>query len=175
MKYREFTSVTGGTVSVPDRTRLVHLQFRRFAGCPVCNLHLQSIVRRHSEITDAGVREVVVFHSTAAELQEHTAGLPFAVIADPGKHLYQEFGVETGARALLNPRAWPAIIKAIGRTIASGEPLPSSRPRNGRLGLPADFLIAPDGTILATKRGEHVYDQWSVDELLQLAVANAQV
>lgn len=175
MKYREFTSVTGGTVSVPDRNRLVHLQFRRFAGCPVCNLHLQSIIRRHSEITAAGIREVVVFHSTAAELQEHTAGLPFAVIADPGKHLYQEFGVETGARALLNPRAWPAIVKAIGRTIASGEPLPSNRPRNGRLGLPADFLIAPDGSILAAKRGEHVYDQWSVDELLQLAVATADV
>ncbi|MBP2326755.1 hypothetical protein JOF56_007140 [Kibdelosporangium banguiense] len=175
MKYREFTSVTSGTVAVPDRTRLVHLQFRRFAGCPVCNLHLQSIVRRHREIVDAGIREVVVFHSTAAELQEHTAGLPFAVVADPDKHLYQEFGVETGPRALLNPRAWPAIIRAIGRTIASGEPLPSGRARNGRLGLPADFLIAPDGEILAQKRGEHAYDQWTVDELLRLAVATAKV
>ncbi|MET0236080.1 MAG: peroxiredoxin-like family protein [Kibdelosporangium sp.] len=171
MRSREFTSVTGGTVSVPDRTRLVHLQFRRFAGCPVCNLHLQSIVRRHDEITAAGIREVVIFHSSTDELREHTAGLPFAVIADPEKQLYREFGVETGLRAVLSPRAWPVIIRAIGRTIASRQPMPSARQSNGRLGLPADFLIAPDGTVLASRRGKHIYDQWSVDELLQLAVA----
>jgi hypothetical protein len=53
--------------------------------------------------------------------------------------------------------------------------MPSARPRHGRLGLPADFLIGPDGTILASKHGKHVYDQWSVDELLQLAVAAAEV
>jgi hypothetical protein len=37
------------------------------------------------------------------------------------------------------------------------------------LGLPADFLIAPDGRVLATSYGKHANDQWSVDELLDLA------
>ena len=63
--------VVGEPVALPDPDRLVHLQFRRFAGCPVCNLHLRTIVRRHAEITAAGVREVVVFHSSATELREH--------------------------------------------------------------------------------------------------------
>ncbi|MGW7379091.1 hypothetical protein [Streptomyces sp. NPDC054794] len=49
------------------------------------------------------------------------------------------------------------------------ERLPATRPHGGRLGLPADFLIAPDGCVLAAKYGEHAYDQWSVDELLGLA------
>jgi hypothetical protein len=39
---REFVGVTGEKIQVPDPQRLVHLQFRRFAGCPICNLHLAS-------------------------------------------------------------------------------------------------------------------------------------
>jgi hypothetical protein len=34
--------------------------------------------------------------------------------------------------------------------------------------LPADFLIAGDGRIIACKYGEHADDQWSVNELLSL-------
>jgi hypothetical protein len=34
------------------------------------------------------------------------------------------------------------------------------------VGLPADFLIARDGTVIAAKYGQHAYDQWSVDDLL---------
>jgi peroxiredoxin len=101
---RELSTVTGEHIRVPDPERLVHLQFRRFAGCPICNLHLRSVVQRHDEITAAGIREVVFFHSPADELREYTADLPFAVIADPDKRFYREFGVESSPRALLDPR-----------------------------------------------------------------------
>ena len=40
------------------------------------------------------------------------------------------------------------------------------KPTGGPFGLPADFLIAPDGRVAAVKYGEHAYDQWTVDELL---------
>jgi hypothetical protein len=169
---RRLQVVVGAPVALPDPDLLVHLQFRRFAGCPVCNLHLRSIVRRHDEITSAGVREVVVFHSSAAQLREHVADLPFAVVPDPQRRLYREFGVESSRRALLNPRVWPAILRAVARSswalLRGRERPPSLNPAGGRLGLPADFLIAPDGTVLASKYGEHAYDQWSVDELLHL-------
>ncbi|NUU22888.1 MAG: AhpC/TSA family protein [Streptomycetaceae bacterium] len=162
----------GAAVAVPDPERLIHLQFRRFAGCPVCNLHLQSIVRRHDEITAAGVTEVVVFHSSAEELRKHVEHLPFAVVADPDKLLYREFGVESAPRALLDPRAWWPILRAvavgIGRVIRGKDHLPAPKQPNGRLGLPADFLIAPGGLVVAAKFGTHAYDQWSVDELLEL-------
>ncbi|MGW2560995.1 peroxiredoxin-like family protein [Streptomyces sp. NPDC001514] len=170
---RALTAVSGPPVAVPDPGRLVHLQFRRFAGCPVCNLHLRSVVRRHGEIEAAGIREVVVFHSPAGELAEHTADLPFAVIADPGKRLYAEFGVESAPRSLLSPRAWGPILRAVARSaweVARGrERAPAPTQPGGRLGLPADFLIGRDARVLAAKYGEHVYDQWSVDELLALA------
>jgi peroxiredoxin len=153
----------------------VHLQFRRFAGCPICNLHLRSVVRRHDEIVAAGVREVVVFHSGADELGENAEGLPFAVIADPDKRLYAEFGVESSARSLLDPRVWPTIVRAVARStvriIRRQDRAPSLRPTGGRYGLPGDFLIGPDGRVLAAKYGAHADDQWSVDELLALVRA----
>jgi len=169
---RQLVAISGARVRVPDPDRLTHLQFRRFAGCPVCNLHLRSFVARHKEIDATGVREVVVFHSRAAELRAHTADLPFDVVADPEKALYREFGVESAPRALLHPKAWPAIVLAIARALPDvlrkRRPAPPAKPEGGRFGLPADFLIAPDGAVLASHFGRHVYDQWSVDELLCL-------
>ncbi|MEO6085243.1 MAG: peroxiredoxin-like family protein [Umezawaea sp.] len=168
---RELVAVTGERVRVPYPDALVHLQFRRFAGCPICNLHLRSIVRQHDEITAAGIREVVFFHSPAAELRDYD--LPFAVIADPGKRYYREFGVESSRRALLRPQVWGAILRGTALTLLGEYRPPTVRQEGGRLGLPADFLIAPDGRVLAAKHGTHANDQWSVEELLSHARAAA--
>ncbi|MGA5196177.1 peroxiredoxin-like family protein [Streptomyces exfoliatus] len=167
---RTLQPVLGPPLTLPDPERLTHVQFRRFAGCPVCNLHLRSVVLRHEEIERAGIREVVLFHSPAEELREHVSHLPFAVVADPDKLLYAEFGVEAHRRALLDPRAWPAIVRAVlrgvGELLRGRGRLPATTQPGGRIGLPADFLVTPGGRIAALKYGEHVYDQWSVDELL---------
>ncbi len=162
----ELETTSGELVRVPDPDRLVHLQFRRFAGCPFCNLHLQSVAKRHDDIAAAGIAELVVFHSSAASLLTYQeAELPFPVIPDPNKHLYRRFGVESSLLAVLHPRAWAAEIRGLR---AKRRKL-SLDLRGGPLGLPADFLIAPDGTVLACHYGSHAYDQWSVDELLALA------
>jgi hypothetical protein len=74
---------------------------------------------------------------------------------------------------LLNPRVWPTIARAVLRStwavVRRRERAPDLNPHGGRSGLPADFLVAPDGTVVAHKYGSHAYDQWSVDELLKLA------
>ena len=95
----QLVAISGESVPVPDPGQMVHLELRRFAGCPICNVHLQSIIRRHDEIVAAGIREVVVFHSSAQELRHHVVDLPFAVVADPDKVLYAEFGVRSSAPA----------------------------------------------------------------------------
>jgi hypothetical protein len=169
--HREVVTIHGDPVQIPEPHWHVHLQFRRYAGCPVCNLHLRSITRRHEEILAAGIREVVVFHSSADTMLEFQGELPFAAIADPQKKLYAEFGVEkmsprVALIAALTPRSWLAAGRALRR-------VPSLRGAAGKgeehLGLPADFLIGPGGRVLAAKYGEYVDDQWSVDELLDLA------
>jgi hypothetical protein len=168
-------SVTGAAIELPDPARLVHLQFHRFAGCPVCSLHLRSFARRHAELEAAGIREVVVFHSPPDELRGLVADLPFAVIGDPDRRLYRELGVESGRRALLDPRVWGTIVVAVLRSLVAvvrgRERLPSLTPHGGRFGLPADFLIDTRGRILACKHGEHADDQWSVDQVLAEAHA----
>jgi hypothetical protein len=133
----------------------------------------------HDEFAAASVREVVLFHSTADELRPHTNQLPFAIVADPAKRLYAEFGVSASPRALLDPRAWLPILRAVAFTVggmlAGTVRPPGPKPQGGRLGLPADFLIAPedpggagpiDGRVVACKYGVHVDDHWSVDDVL---------
>ena len=174
---RELLTIQSKVIQVPDEHRVIHLQFRRFAGCPVCDLHLYEIVRRHDRILAASIKEVVVFHTDRKELLRYADDLPFAVIADPDKQLYAEFGVESGRRALLDPRSWIPIARGVLRsmqTIFQGKHVPPVNPQGGRFGLPADFLIASDGLILASKYGSHAYDQWSVDELLALSRFHTQ-
>lgn len=170
---RELTSVSGEPIPVPDPGWLVHLQFRRFAGCPVCNLHLRSFASRYGELHAAGIREVVVFHSTAEELGPQVADLPFTAIADPRKRLYAEFGVGSARRALLDPRAWPAIVTGVARSlwlaIRRRGSAPALSPHGGRFGLPADFLIGSDGRLLAVKYGDYASDHWQVSEVISLA------
>ena len=169
----QFVAISGESVDVPDPGQLVHLELRRFAGCPICNVHLRSIVMRKDELEAAGIKEVVVFHSTDQELRKYQTELPFAVIADPEKKLYAEFGVERSPRAVLNPRAWPAMVRGVGHSIGAvikrKEKAPPVIHENGSLGLPGDFLIASDGHVIASKYGTHAFDQWTVDEVLQLA------
>ncbi len=163
----ELSDIHEKPVRIPDPERLLHLQFRRFAGCPICNLHMRSISRRHDEIVAAGLREVVVFHSSAEAMRQFQADLPFTAIADPGKELYREFGVESSPKALLNLRAWSAGARGMKHTPLRG----ATGLGEKHLGLPADFLIGSDGRVLAVKYGRHADDQWSVDEVLAAAGA----
>ena len=168
---RELVTIHRNPISIPEAGRLVHLQFRRYAGCPACNLHLRSIVRRHDEILAAGISEVVVFHSARETMLGFQGTLPFAAIADPDKKLYAEFGVgQMSPLSALDPRSWRAVYRALTRS-------PSLRGAmgvgEGHMGLPADFLIGPDGAILAVKYGAYVDDHWSVDDVLALGQRTA--
>ncbi len=154
-------AVSGAAVRVPGPA-LTHVQFLRFAGCPVCNLGLQEYIKRVAELSAAGVREVIFFHSEARFIEAYHAALPFEVIADPQRQFYRAFGVETSARALLNPLAWPAVLRGYALRGAGAQD-------STRLGLPADFLISPQRHILACHYGAHAADQWRVDDVLRLA------
>lgn len=159
------TTIHEEDLALPDAdAAFVHLQFRRFAGCPVCNYHLHNLGKRAAEIRDAGIREVVVFHASREEMLKHQAQLPFDCISDPGKELYKKFGVETSVFSLLHPAVlWAGLRGALmtGKFFNKHE--------NGIFGLPADFLIGPDGKVLAAHYGSNAYDNWDADRLLYLA------
>jgi peroxiredoxin len=157
-------TLNAGSIGVPSQ-KLVHLQFRRFAGCPICNLHLRSVAKRIDEVRAAGVTEVAVFHSRAETMRPFQGNLPFDVIADPERRLYTLYDVTSSARSILDPRAWPAYVRgAFARHRSS-----TFTGEGGHTGLPADFLVGTDGRLVAVHYGKHADDQWSVDEILALA------
>jgi len=159
---RTLESVTGGPIRLPDPNHLVHLQLRRFVDCPICNTHLAEVRRRADEIEAAGIKEVIVFHSSARSIRTYQKNLPFALVGDPKKALYKEFGVKASLRFLSRKALGAAL-----RGVAHGHF--GLRLAGGPIGLPGDFLIEPSGRIRAAKYGTHAYDQWSVDELIALA------
>jgi peroxiredoxin len=164
----ELETIRGKVIRIPDPKRKVHLQFRRYAGCPVCNLHMRSIAKRHDELLASDIREVAVFHSTRETMLEFQGQLPFDTVADPEKELYAKFGADRKMSPLsaLNPRSWIAAINALARA-----PTLKGVRGNGEnpMGLPSDFLIDTAGKVLAVNYGKRVDDHWSVDRVLSLA------
>ncbi|HET9959179.1 MAG TPA: redoxin domain-containing protein [Polyangiaceae bacterium] len=167
----QFSSLHGETVGVPNPNasiRLIHLQFRRFAGCPVCNLHLQSFARAHGRISNAGVLTVAFFHSRSEQMMPYQGQLPFPCVADAERRWYRYFGVERSAAAVAHPRVVGAALK--GLFTAPSNPFVGGWDQTG---LPADLLIDRSNVVVAARYGAHANDQWSVDELLELAGTKA--
>ncbi len=155
-------SVSGESIKLPDPNRLVHLQLRRFVDCPICNTHIAELRKRARDIEAAGIKEVIVFHSSPKSIRSYQKDVPFALVGDPKKALYRQLGVEASL-AFLSPKSLAAAM----RGVAHGHF--GLRLAGGPFGLPGEFLIAPTGQITAAKYGTHAYDQWSVDELIARA------
>ncbi len=157
------STLSHGRLSVPG-DELVHLQFRRFAGCPVCNLHLRAFAKRISVLEGVGVRTVAFFHSSAEAMLPYQADLPFPVVPDLERRWYRMFGVERSLGAVLHPdAAWAGLkgLVSVPSSAFAGE--------GGHDGLPADFLVDRTGVIRALRYGAHANDQWSVEDVAALA------
>lgn len=162
----KLSSVNQGEIDIPSPGTITHLQFRRFAGCPMCNLHLHEFKTRAPELSAANIQEVVVFHSTAEQLQEFQQDTPFAMIADPGKQLYRQFAVQESLWAAAHP---VALFTAIYAYIKGFRGTPNAD--ETVKGLPAEFLINEKGEMLAVHYGRHGSDHWSFDEVIRKAKA----
>jgi len=167
IEHQTLQSTQGTSVEIPDPKRLTHLQFRRFVGCPVCNLHMHEFFDRNNDLVDHGIQEVVVFQSSIQAVSKRLTDAPFPLIADSAKILYKAFGVETSVSAMLDPKMLPATIRGMWRY---GVKLPETF--NAAFNLPAEFLIDSSGNVLALKYGTNYDDQWDVDELIRLAETN---
>lgn len=157
------TTLSHGELHVPS-AELTHLQFRRYAGCPVCNLHLRSFAKGVAQLDAANVRTIAFFHSTRESMMPYQGDLPFPVVADPERHWYRLFGVERSPLGLLHPSVMWAGMKGLASV-----PSNALAGEGGLDGLPADFLIDTAGTIRGVSYGRHANDQWSLHEVLARA------
>jgi AhpC/TSA family len=157
------TTLAHGDLVLPTRG-LVHLQFRRFAGCPVCNLHLRQFAQGHVRLAQANILTVAFFHSPADLMRPYQGALPFPCIPDPGRRFYKYFGVERSSLAIVHPRVIGAALR--GLVSAPSNPFAGGSEQGG---LPADFMIDATGTIRELHYGTHADDQWSLEEVLAFA------
>ena len=154
-------AVDGATLNIPASDgQLVLLKFSRWAGCPICNLHIASIKQRLPELSAAGIRVVMVFHSPGQDVAELRGDLPFALIADPEKSLYRAFGVGSSIFFLAHPKAF----RALRSEAKLGNR--AQRIHGGIFGLPADLLLDSTGKVIASHYGTHADDNLEVDEVL---------
>ncbi len=160
------TDINGKIVKIPQANKIVHLQFRRFSGCPFCSVHIGQLKKRKAEIDNSGAVEIILFYSEDKYIKDNLSGMPFTLVGDPKRVWYNKFGVERSIKAVINPFAWPYGMK--GFVLKIGRIL-HMLPRKGEslVGLPAEFLIDSNGVLIEVKYGAHAYDQWTVDELLE--------
>jgi peroxiredoxin len=105
-------AVIGETINLPNPNCPVHLQFRRFVDCPICNTHIAEFRKRAREIESAGIKEVIVFHSSPKSIRSYQKDVPFLMVGDPKKVLYKQFGVETSL-GFARPKALGAAMRGI--------------------------------------------------------------
>jgi len=160
-------AVDGTVIAVPDRDYVLHLHFSRFADCPICNVHIGDLRRHTPEFRAAGIRPVAIFHSPADHVHKYRADMPFELIADPDREIYHRFRVGSSRRALLHPRA-------IRRLIAEARAGNRAQEAHGGIhGVPADFLIGPDGRLQLVHYGRHADDVVPVQRILETVASAA--
>lgn len=159
----ELPALAGGTWGLSDHDGWRHLQFHRYAGCPSCLLHVREFARRIDEVRDLGVTHVALFHSPIEDLRRTNRDpLPFPVLADPDREAFDAYGVPADWRGLL---AWRTVKDTLLGLVQGHWWRPSMAARSGWKGLPADVLVAADGTVAAIHHGGDFADTWTVDEL----------
>ena len=147
-------------------TRTV-LLFLRYWGCTLCQLDIHLLKEGYDKIRFAGGQVKVVLQSAPENIAASTSSpdsLPFEIICDPQKLLYQRFDIQP-AKSKLGLAGKQALSK-----LAAAEKLGLKHGlyEGDELQLPAAFIIDSDMQVLYTHYGKNAGDIPSVDQLAEL-------
>ncbi|MEN8133702.1 MAG: peroxiredoxin-like family protein [Pseudomonadota bacterium] len=149
-----------------DGASPVHLSFYRHAGCPPCNLRVHELMAAKKRFDQLGVRMVGVFESTIEHIRQDLAHgeVPFPILPDRDRQLYKQYAVNPSlggfiSSFLLRPAYSMKAIFRHGYIPKFAEATTM---------MPAEFLIAPDGTIKLAHYGKDLGDYVPLDTLYQL-------
>eukprot|EP00834_Sanchytrium_tribonematis_P008397 NODE_971_length_2831_cov_1.606515.p2 type:complete len:195 gc:universal NODE_971_length_2831_cov_1.606515:591-1175(+) len=147
----------------------VHLNLRRFSGCPLSNLNMRETARELSTIQSAGIREVIVLHSDPEVIMENQGTAEWAkgisFVSDPHKIIYKKCGAGT----------MPGGFEKVKHLVDEGMKLVCGF-KKGNLceqtdlhQLPMELIVdCTDGTIIAVHYAEDPHDQWTAEEIVNL-------
>ena len=139
----------------------------------MCNLRVRELSLSASELESQGVAWLAVFHSPSERLERHLGRDVLGhIVADPGRSLYELYGVRRSWWGLLLTMLLPSFYWRFLRASALGY---WGGAVNGSLhSMPADFLISPDGIVRLAHYGRHIGDHLSVASVIR-TVQNAEV
>lgn len=137
------------------RGKNILLSFFRDATCPFCNLRVYELTKKYPELEEKGL-VMLAFFNSPTDLIVRFVGKkprPFPMIADPEKHIYKLFGVQSSMAGLIIGMITriPTMMKAMMLGF-----LPSIRGEMTQM--PADFLIGPDLKIKGIYYGKDLAD-----------------
>lgn len=140
----------------------IMLSFFRDAGCPFCNFRVYELTHNYKPWKQQNLEVIAVFSDTPEKVRRYVANhpRPFTVLADPDLAIYNQYGVEHSASALL--KALLTKLPRIVRGIALGG-RPSNNP-HVRL-VPADFLLAEDGRVVQVWYGRDTSDHIPISQV----------
>jgi thioredoxin-dependent peroxiredoxin len=158
--------VAGNTISLNSlRGQKVYLAFMRFAGCPVCNLRVHSLLKQAEDFKKRNIKVLLVYESSPEIMREYLAGeeYPFSFIADPKDILYTLYSVET---------SWLKIMAgmfrgAMGKFFAGNKLYKKKIAMDGKQDrLEAEFMIDEKGQLSLVHYSNFLGDTLPVEEIL---------
>jgi len=164
----EFSDQSGKPWRFPEdfEGRKAALFFLRHLGCPLCMEKIEELKKAAPEFEDKAVRLIALVQSTPKRALEFATQkeLPFLLVPDREKKLYQAFEVARGGlKEFMAPAAAAATIRATFKGHFHG------KFEGDELQVPASFLLSPEREVLYVHYGKNISDFGSVAELLARA------
>ena len=144
----------------------VLLTFYRFASCPMCNLRINSIMKRYDELGD-NFTMVAIFNSSVENLKRFTAKhkAPFPILADKNYDVFKKYEVKNSLFNFLvsqitrGPSIWKAMFKGY---------IPWAI--KGHMGiLPVDVLIDEEGIVRDVNYGKDIGDHLPLETVINFS------
>lgn len=144
------------------RGRRLWLAFFRFASCPLANLRIHEISKRHDLSADK-LQIVAVFPSSRERIAAHVGKQdpPFPLVSDPREELYMLYGLRASVAGLVGRDVGLRTVQAAALGFLPG-------PTDGTITrLPGDFLIDQGGVVRHVYSGEDVADHIPFERVLE--------
>jgi peroxiredoxin len=149
-----------------SRNKLLLLAFFRYASCPLCNLRIHELIKNYHALKDY-LDIIAIFQSPSDKIKQYVGKqvIPFPIIPDPEKKLYQLYHVESSWLGF--GKAWTIKIAQVFDAVLKHKYLPGTI--EGEINrIPADFIIDTDNIIIKAYYGNDIGDHLPLADIFSL-------